>query len=50
MLAVRLGSEQTLPYVAGKETRVTMAVYNSPGSATLSGDADAMEQVSHALT
>ena len=50
MLAVRLGSEQTLPYVAGKEIRVTMAAYNSPGSATLSRDADAMKQVSHAPT
>ena len=50
MLAVRLGSEQTLPYVAGKETRVTMAAYNSPGSATLFRDVDAMKQVSHAVT
>ena len=50
ILAVRLGPEQTLPYVAGKETRVTMAAYNSPGSATLFRDVDAMKQVSHAVT
>ncbi|KAF1960291.1 hypothetical protein CC80DRAFT_513899 [Byssothecium circinans] len=49
MLAVGLSHQQTLPYIAGLDGTVTIAAYNSPGSVTLSGDAEVIEGVSKAL-
>jgi acyl transferase domain-containing protein/NADPH:quinone reductase-like Zn-dependent oxidoreductase/SAM-dependent methyltransferase/NADP-dependent 3-hydroxy acid dehydrogenase YdfG len=49
MLAVGLSSEQTLPYIAELQGKVVVAAYNSPGSTTLSGDTEAIKQVSKAM-
>ncbi|KAH8721524.1 beta-ketoacyl synthase domain-containing protein [Phaeosphaeriaceae sp. PMI808] len=49
MLAVGLGPEKTLPYLAGQEKKVRIAAYNSPGSVTLSGDTDAIEELAKVL-
>ncbi|UPX20628.1 uncharacterized protein EKO05_0010856 [Ascochyta rabiei] len=49
MLAIGLSSEQTLPYIAGRESEVTIAAFNSPGSVTLSGDQETIREVSKAL-
>lgn len=49
MLAVGLGPEDTYPYLAGREDKVRIAAYNSPGSVTLSGDVDAVETVAKEL-
>ncbi|KAK7748156.1 Type I Iterative PKS [Cytospora paraplurivora] len=49
MLAVGLGPEETQPYLSGREGRVRIAAYNSPGSVTLSGDADIVEQLAKEL-
>ncbi|KAH7016593.1 hypothetical protein B0J12DRAFT_635736 [Macrophomina phaseolina] len=49
MLAVGLGPEQTSPYLAGREEKIRIAAYNSPGSVTLSGDTDAVEELSKLL-
>ncbi|KAI2818138.1 hypothetical protein CBS115989_5450 [Aspergillus niger] len=52
MLAVGLGADQGAEYVrqAGMEGRVKVAAINSPASITMSGDADAIEQLSVQLT
>ncbi|KAK8052263.1 hypothetical protein PG993_003648 [Apiospora rasikravindrae] len=51
MLAVGLGLEAaTSVYLRGHEDRVRVAAINSPGSVTLSGDTEAIEQISAALT
>ncbi|KAK8080853.1 hypothetical protein PG997_008671 [Apiospora hydei] len=51
MLAVGLGLEPaTALYLRGHEDRVRVAAINSPGSVTLSGDTEAIEQISAALT
>lgn len=49
MLAVGLGPEETSSYLAGREDKVRIAAYNSPGSVTLSGDADAVEELAREL-
>ncbi|KAL1865521.1 Type I Iterative PKS [Diaporthe australafricana] len=49
MLAVGLGPEDTYSYLAGREDKVRIAAYNSPGSVTLSGDADAVEELAKQL-
>ncbi len=49
MLAVGLGPEQTFPYLAGREEKVRIAAYNSPGSVTLSGDTEAVKEISAVL-
>jgi len=49
MLAVGLSPEETLPYLDGKEDKVRIAAYNSPGSVTLSGDAKAVQELSDEL-
>ncbi|RYC55186.1 hypothetical protein CHU98_g11026 [Xylaria longipes] len=51
MLAVGLGSEMVANKYLGKWTdKVAVAAVNSPASVTLSGDADAIEQVSAVLS
>ncbi|PYI09473.1 hypothetical protein BO78DRAFT_415749 [Aspergillus sclerotiicarbonarius CBS 121057] len=52
MLAVGLGADQGADYIrqVGMEERVKVAAINSPESITLSGDADAVEQLSAQLT
>ncbi|KAK3178717.1 Type I Iterative PKS [Lepraria neglecta] len=50
MLAVGLGADQVSGYIQGKEEQVRIAAMNSPGSVTLSGDADAIEALSAILT
>ncbi|KAK3936556.1 hypothetical protein QBC46DRAFT_461428 [Diplogelasinospora grovesii] len=50
MLAVGLGADQVSGYLDGKEERVRIAAMNSPGSVTLSGDADAIEALSAVLS
>ena len=49
MLAVGLGADQLTDYLRGIEEQVKFAAINSPGSATLSGDADAIEALSATL-
>ena len=49
MLAVGLGPEQVSKYLDGREEEIKMAGINSPGSVTLSGEADAIEVVSAIL-
>ena len=46
MLAVSLGADQVSGYIQGKEEQIRIAAMNSPGSVTLSGDADAIEAIS----
>lgn len=50
MLAVGLGADQVASYIEGKEEHICVAAMNSPGSATLSGDADAVAAVAAALS
>lgn len=50
MLAVGLGVDQVSSYLEGREEQVVVAAINSPGSVTLSGDADAVKELSEALT
>ncbi|GKZ25415.1 type I Iterative Polyketide synthase (PKS) [Aspergillus brasiliensis] len=52
MLAVGFGADQGAEYIrhAGMEDRVKVAAINSPASITMSGDADAIEQLSVQLT
>lgn len=45
MMAVGLGAEAAVPYLAGVEDKVVVACHNSPSGVTLSGDADALETV-----
>ena len=49
MLAVGLGADQVVGYLQGIEAQVQIAAMNSPGSTTLSGDADAIEALSTTL-
>ena len=50
MLAVGLGPDQTTRYPEGQEDRVDLAAINSGGSITLSGDAEAIDNISAAMT
>ena len=50
ILAVGLGVDQVSGYIQGKEEQVRIGAINSPGSVTLSGDADAIELLSAILT
>lgn len=50
MLAVGLSVEQSLEYLDGKVENVNIAAMNSPGSVTLSGDADSIQSLSEVLT
>ena len=50
MLAVGLGADQSMDYLQGIEEQVGIAAINSPGSATLSGNADAIEALSTTLS
>ncbi|KAK4221309.1 putative polyketide synthase [Podospora fimiseda] len=45
MLAVGLGAEAVLHYLTGFSDRVVVACHNSPSGVTLSGDADAIEEI-----
>ncbi|KAK4240609.1 reducing polyketide synthase DEP5 [Achaetomium macrosporum] len=45
MLAVGLGAEAVAPYLDGLEGKAVVACHNSPSGVTVSGDADAIEQV-----
>ncbi|TLD10619.1 hypothetical protein PgNI_05131 [Pyricularia grisea] len=49
MLAVGLGSEQVLPYLAPTKGKVTVACVNSPESTTLSGDVDCIVKIEQSL-
>ncbi|KAL8840965.1 MAG: hypothetical protein Q9176_003537 [Flavoplaca citrina] len=49
MLAVGLGADQVMDYLEGINEHVRIAAMNSPGSVTLSGDADAIEALSARL-
>lgn len=46
MLAVGLSADQAMDYLQGIEEKVQIAAINSPGSTTLSGNADAIEELS----
>ena len=50
MLAVGLSVDRVSGYLLGREEQLTIAAINSPGSVTLSGDADAIEALSVILT
>ena len=50
MLAVGLGADQVMDYLQGIEDKVKIAAMNSPGSITLSGNADAIEALSVTLS
>lgn len=45
MMAVGLGVEAVQPLLEGMEDRIVVACHNSPGGVTLSGDAEAIENV-----
>ncbi|KAI1842798.1 hypothetical protein JX266_010974 [Neoarthrinium moseri] len=45
MMAVGLGAEAVTPYLQGFEGKIVIACHNSPAGVTLSGDADALEEV-----
>lgn len=45
MLAVSLGEVEVLSYLEGCQDRVVVACHNSPNSVTLSGDADAIDEL-----
>ena len=49
MLAVGLSEEEARQRLVGFETRVSIAAINSPRAVTLSGDADALEQIANSL-
>ncbi|ORY03478.1 hypothetical protein BCR34DRAFT_492333 [Clohesyomyces aquaticus] len=49
MMAVGLGAEAVQPYLAGYERQVVVACHNSPALVTLSGDADALDEVKNRL-
>jgi 1-acyl-sn-glycerol-3-phosphate acyltransferase len=49
MLAVGLGLDALRPFLAGYEGRLAVAAVNSPTSVTLSGDTDAVEELSGSL-
>lgn len=50
MLAVGVGADLVAPYLQGKEEQIRIAAMNSPGSITLSGDIDAVDEVAAALS
>lgn len=50
MLDVGLGAGQVAPYLEGLAEQVQTAALNSPGSVTLSGDEDAITEISNRLT
>lgn len=50
MLAVGLGADDVASYLEGREDLVRVAAMNSPGSVTLSGDAEAVDAVSKELS
>jgi acyl transferase domain-containing protein/NADPH:quinone reductase-like Zn-dependent oxidoreductase len=45
MLAVGLGAEDVAPYLTDAQGKAVVACHNSPAGVTVSGDADAVEQV-----
>ncbi|KAJ4293186.1 hypothetical protein N0V90_008468 [Kalmusia sp. IMI 367209] len=49
MLAVGLGAEDVQPYIEQLQNRVSIACHNSPASVTLSGDAEALQEVKSSL-
>ncbi|TLD08011.1 hypothetical protein PspLS_12074 [Pyricularia sp. CBS 133598] len=49
MLAVGLGRDQVLPYLAASKGKVTVACVNSPDSTTLSGDAEYINEIEESL-
>ncbi|KAI1121201.1 hypothetical protein F5Y10DRAFT_288746 [Nemania abortiva] len=49
MLAVGLDPDQAFHYLVGFEEKARIAAYNSPGSVTLSGDAETIKSISAAL-
>ncbi|HLF78587.1 MAG TPA: SDR family NAD(P)-dependent oxidoreductase [Dehalococcoidia bacterium] len=49
MLAVGLSADDALAEMNGNTSRVSLAALNSPRAVTLSGDADALEQIQRAL-
>ncbi|KAL8922865.1 MAG: hypothetical protein Q9172_003405 [Xanthocarpia lactea] len=49
MLAVGLGADQVMGYLQGIEEQVRIAAMNSPGSVTLSGNAEAIDALSATL-
>ncbi|KAF2233362.1 hypothetical protein EV356DRAFT_448529 [Viridothelium virens] len=49
MLAVGLGPDDVLTYLAGQEAHVSIAAINSANAVTLSGDAAEIECISHQL-
>jgi acyl transferase domain-containing protein/NADPH:quinone reductase-like Zn-dependent oxidoreductase/SAM-dependent methyltransferase/acyl carrier protein len=50
MLAVGLGPDEAAKYLDGREEQVKVAAINSPGSVTLSGDENAIDEVSAEMT
>lgn len=50
MIAVGLGLEQAYEYLKGHEEAIRVAAINSPGSVTLSGDAEVVQRLSETLT
>lgn len=50
MLAIGLGPGQVAPYLVGHEGKLCIAAYNSPGSVTVSGDAESVSKLSEALS
>lgn len=49
MLAVGLGPDEVVKHIRGREDQVKVAAINSPGSVTLSGEEQAVEEVSEAM-
>ena len=49
MLAVGLGPVQIFPYLARWQEKINIAAFNSPGSVTLSGNSEAVEELSKIL-
>ncbi|KAK7757297.1 hypothetical protein SLS62_000847 [Diatrype stigma] len=51
MLAVGIGAEQVVPYLAGySNEEVTVACHNSPSSVTLSGNAEVLQEVQQRIS
>ncbi|KAA8567237.1 hypothetical protein EYC84_010277 [Monilinia fructicola] len=50
MLAVGLGPEQVVKYIEGREDAVKLAAINSQGSVTISGEVQAINEISVAMT
>lgn len=49
MLAVGLGAEEIAPYLEAYKGKIVIACHNSPKSSTLSGDADAIDEMNQIL-